>query len=117
MQAAAVYVLTAIGIVFTIGVFGMRVAGVPMADQVTTVAEVGAFLGPIVIALLAYVKADKATAKADDNKQAIGVVARTAIDGFAGPPAQKQEAIKALNGTLPAPGSPEAKRPETQGGP
>lgn len=113
-MTATIWALAAIGISFTIGVFWMRIAGVPLTDELAAIAQAVAVISPIILGLLAALKANQVERKTDDNKQAVGVVARVAVDGFAGPPAAKAEAVKALNGTLPAPGSPEAKRPEAQ---
>lgn len=111
MQAAAVYVLGGLSAVLMVGLFAMRIAGVPMAEQIETVKELSPVIG-LLIGLGAWFRATQANAKADDNRQGLGVAARVAVDGFAGPPAAKAEAIKNLNGLLPATGSVEAKRPD-----
>lgn len=92
----------------------MTASGVSMHDQQTLLTQLAGFITTAGMAGVAIWKSMQATAKADDNSQKIGVVARVAVDGFSGPPVAKAEAVRHLNGTLPAPGSEEAKRPDAK---
>lgn len=121
MERTLVISGTAIGCTVFLGLVILTACGVSMHDQQVMMTQLVAFITTAGMAgvglwksFKADQKADTANYKADDNKQAIGVVSRVAVDGFAGSPAAKQEAVKALNGTLPAPGSVEAKRPDAK---
>ena len=109
MEKTLIIAGAALGCTIFLGLAIMTASGVSMHDQQALLTMLAAFVTNAGLAGVAIWKSFQAKAATDDNSQKIGVVARVAVDGFSSEKTYaKQEAIKALNGTLPAPGSPES---------